>query len=289
VTSVLYIAEPEETSRVAFLATLLYLGGLELFNSSQGIGFLAEALADRVDVRLGVGVREVRADVHPATDGGSRPLSAAPGGPALLTLDDGSQIEADAVIVTVPASQVGPLVPDLPGAVLDAFREVPYGASTPVALGLSRPMSETAFVINLSRLECRTVAAVAFEHNKHPARVPEGHCLLMAYPGAEAGARLLQVSDERVIQAVLHDVEKLYPRISSQVDFARVYRWPYAAAGLRPGDLARRAELRAALPTSGPLFFAGDYLFSSSSIEGSVVSGLKAAERAGSFLRLRAS
>ena len=263
----LHTPEPEETSSVVFLAALLQLGRLELFNSSKGIGFLAEAIAARLDIRLGVGVHHVRADMAPEA------------GPVLLTLDDGTRLEADFAIVTVPAPQVAGLVPDLPRAAVDALREVPYASSTPVALGLGRPMSETAFALNLPRTEFRTVAAVTFEHNKHPSRVPEGRCLLMAYPGAEAGARLLGADDERVVRAVLQDVDKLYPRISSQVEFTRVYRWPHANAGLRPGDLARRAELRAALPEGGPVFFAGDYLHSPSSIESSLVSGLEAADR----------
>lgn len=128
-TSVLYISEPEETSKVALLATLLYLQGLELFNSASGIGVLAKAMAGSLDVRLGFGVDTLRVAERTVAGGGS----------VEALLADGSKLEAAAAICTLPAALVGGLMPQLPEAAHAALSQVPYAATTPVALALARP------------------------------------------------------------------------------------------------------------------------------------------------------
>jgi oxygen-dependent protoporphyrinogen oxidase len=144
------------------------------------------------------------------------------------------------------------------------------------------------FIVNLPRNKrFKHLSAVTIEHNKHPARVPEGRGLLMALPTLDASRELIAREDDEVVRTVLEDVERLHPKVSAHVDFARVYRWEDACSQLRPGDLRRREALRAALPRSGPVLLAGDYLVSSSSIEGSLISGQQAAKAALQYLRDR--
>lgn len=280
--SALYISDPERTSAAAFLASLRYMSGLRLYNSSLGLGVLCDQLAARVIVRTGVTVTRVRAAGQgvEAEAVNTSSAGASAGGHHVL--------EARSLICTAPAPDALRILADLSDECRHHLRQVHYTSNTPVALGLTSPVSGRAFTVSVPRSAGFCLATVTNECCKHAARVPEGRGLLMAYPTAEAGTRFLEADDESVVRRVVRDVEAVYPGSSRLFRWGRVYRWPLACSQLRPGDVRNRALLRSALPQSGPVFLAGDYLASSSSIEGSLVSGLTAARKAQSYLSARA-
>jgi oxygen-dependent protoporphyrinogen oxidase len=262
--SALYLSDPEHISKAALLATIRYVKGLALFNSPRGIGFLAEELARGSRVRLRTEVRSLA--LH------------GDGVRAVLHRDGKDEtVTARAAVCTAAAPDALAAIPEVGEALSSALAEVAYTPSVPVALVLDRRIEEKAFSVSLSRERFKHLALFTHEHNKCAGRVPEGRGLIMAYPGVDASRAFMDLDDGDVVQAVLEDLHRVYPALSDSVESTVVYRWRNACSQLRPGDLRRRAGLRAALPTEGPLVFAGDYLSSSSSIEGSLAGGIAAA------------
>ncbi|MCZ7665530.1 MAG: FAD-dependent oxidoreductase [Thermoleophilia bacterium] len=104
------------------------------------------------------------------------------------------------------------------------------------------------------------------------------HCVHLAYPTAAASWELMSEDDETIARRLLAEVERVYPGIAGDVEGYHVSRWPWAAAQLRPGDVARRQELRKAVNGDGRLVFAGGYLTGVSSIGASTRSGIRAGE-----------
>lgn len=280
--SALYISDPERTSSAAFLASLSYMRGLALYNSPRGLGVLCDELAARVTVRTGITVERVRAAGRGVTvEIVDAPYAGAAAGRRRV-------LEAQSLICTAAAPDALRILPDVDDECRSRLRQVHYTSNTPVALGLELPVPGRAFTVSMPRADGFSLAAVTNECCKHSARVPAGEGLLMAYPTADAGTRYLQMDDEAVVHSVVRDVEAIYPGSARLVRWHRVYRWPLACSQLRPGDVRNRAALRRALPHGGPVFLAGDYLTSSSSIEGSLVSGQTAAREALSYLSGRA-
>jgi oxygen-dependent protoporphyrinogen oxidase len=272
--STLYLSDPEHISKAAFLASMRYTLGLRLLNSAHGIGLLCDTLAGILNVQLATEV-----------------LACHRKGSGVEVVIRGRQGEEAVTAQALISTAVAPVAVRLLGGMLEeeareALGEVAYVPSVPVAIGLdAQVVRGKQFIVNLPRTKRFThLSAVTTEPNKHPGRVPEGKGLLMALPTREASGEFIELDDGEVVRAVLEDVERLYPRVSGHVAFTRVYRWEHGCSQLRPGDLRGRARLRAALPRSGPVFLAGDYLVSSSSIEGSLVSGQQAAKAVLEFL-----
>lgn len=266
--SALYISDPENTSAVALLATLRYVQGIRLFNSPHGIGFLCDELARRVPVRF---MCEVQS------------LTVTDGGVDLKLAASEETLHAKAAILTPPAPDTLHLLPEAGEPLATCLTDVSYTSCVVTAFVIQGRLAEKAFSIALPRDRFPLLASLTCEHNKHPARVPPDRDVLTAYSTAAGGERLLALDDEAVQAAVLREVEQVYPRLSDRVENCRIYRWPVACSQLRPGDLRRRKALQTALPHNGPLFLAGDYLVSSSSIEGSLVSGLASGTRAAQY------
>lgn len=266
--SALYISDPEHTSAAALLATIGYVRGIKLFNSPQGIGFLCRRLAELVPVRFGIQIDSLR-----TTENGVE-----------LRSTSGDAFRANAVICAVPAPDALQLLPDCPATLAAGLRDIAYTSCVVTAFVVRGRLQERAFSVALPRDRFPTLAVLTCEHNKHPERVSPGHDVLTAYSSAHGSQVLLDLDDASLQEAVLREVEGIYPGLSHRVESVRIYRWPLACAQLRPGDLRRRQALQAALPTTGPIYFAGDYLISSSSIEGSLISGQVAGSRAASRL-----
>ena len=262
--SALYLSDPEHLSKAALLATVRYVNGLTLHNSPRGMGFLAEELARGSRVKLRTEVRSLRLRGD--------------GVQAVVRTDGRDEtMVARAAVCTAAAPDASAALPEIGEALASCFDEVAYTSSVPVALALGRRIEEKAFSVSLPRDRFKHLALFTHEHNKCAGRVPEGRGLMMAYPSADASRAFMDLDDADVVHAVLEDLHRVYPALSDNVESTVVYRWRNACSQLRPGDLRRRAALRDALPAEGPLVFAGDYLSSSSSIEGSLAGGLAAA------------
>jgi oxygen-dependent protoporphyrinogen oxidase len=132
---------------------------------------------------------------------------------------------------------------------------------------------------NLLRKDDRVIATVIFDHHKSPHRIPQGKSLVTAILCEPASRRFFAEPDGKITEAVLENVDKLYPGFADKLVFSKVYRWPHGAVQLMPGSVRQQNELRKMLvERRDNLLFAGDGLYKSS-LEIGFNTGVEAANR----------
>ncbi len=260
------LGNPEDNSKVPFLATLKNVMWFKIFSFTTGMGMLPERLAQELDVRLNCPVSNVGSDgknAYEVSVGGHKP----------------EDFLFDAVIFAVPSPVVPRIMQELPPELKMGLEEVEYSKSIVVALAVDKEYKDAAMINNLCRDEFDSVGTLVFDHHKGPGRVPEGKCLATAVLSEKASRSHFDESDERTTSEVLREVESLFPRFSDSILFSRVYRWEYGAVQFPPGALARKSRTRTLVEQQGGnIYFAGDGLYKAS-LEMSYKSGIEAAAR----------
>jgi oxygen-dependent protoporphyrinogen oxidase len=265
--SEIFLGVPEQNSKLAFLATIKNLTRFKIFAFTEGMGVVPEQLMRELDVRLNSPVVKIA----PATREGFYEIHV--GG------ENPKSYVAEGVIVAVPLPLVTNIVDGLPKDLVEGFRSVRYAPSIVTALAVDREYPATSMINNLLRKDDRVVATIIFDHHKSPNRIPEGKSLLTAILCEPASRMLLAEPDGKITEAVIEDVDRLYPGFADRLIFSKVYRWPHGAVQLMPGSVRQRHQLRKMLAKlRGNLLFAGDGLYKSS-LEISFNTGVEAADR----------
>lgn len=105
----------------------------------------------------------------------------------------------------------------------------------------------------------------------------------MTFSPGESGRKLMDKSEDEIIQMKLKDLNDIFPGFSNHVVEAHVMKFPFGSAYIFPG----RAELQPILTKSaGRLFLAGDYL-GSKYTETAIQTGLTAAQNINSLLEFK--
>jgi oxygen-dependent protoporphyrinogen oxidase len=236
-----------------------------------GLGVLADALARGVEVRCGAPVESVA----PAA---GRRLAVGVRGAAPATL------EADAVVLATPAAETlrvagGMLAP----AERDVLAEVRYGPALVLAAGLEAPLGPVATRILVPRAEGGPVETLLVEPGSAGCRVPEGRGLAALVARASWSAAHLDAPDDVVAKDLLGSLDRLHPGASTRCLFARLYRHRQARPRFPVGRYRALARLRGVATdrraAGRRLYLAGDALVEPT-LEGAVVSGLRAADEA---------
>ena len=265
--SEVFLGVPEHNSKLAFLATIKNLTRFKIFAFPEGMGLVPEQLMRELDVRLNSPVVKIA----PATKGGFYEIHVGGENPRSYL--------AEGVISAVPLPLVTNIVGGLPEDVVEGFRSVRYAPSIVTALAVDREYPATSMINNLLRKDNRVTATLIFDHHKSPRRIPQGKSLVTAILCEPASRLLFAEPDGKITEAVLEDVDRLYPGFADRLIFSKVYRWPHGAVQLMPGSVRQQHELRKMLKElQGNLLFAGDGLYKSS-LEISFNTGVEAANR----------
>jgi protoporphyrinogen/coproporphyrinogen III oxidase len=224
-TAGIYGGDGEELS---LRATFPQLRSLELEHGSVLRGLAGHAPAELryppfVSLRSGMG-RLVDALVatleHTAVYAlTARTVQALTGGYAI---DCGHLVEADAVVVAIPAYAASSLLAGLDPELAGVLAEIPYSDSAIVTLGyrledVPHPLDGYGYVVPAS--EGSDVLACTWSSSKWEGRAPEGHALLRVYLRRIPGG-----SDDRLVDLARAELRML--GIESEPVFARVHRWP---------------------------------------------------------------
>lgn len=106
---------------------------------------------------------------------------------------------------------------------------------------------------------------------------------IMTFSPGESGRRLIDKSDEEIIQTYLKDLNEIFPGFSDRVVEAHVNKFPFGSAFVYPG----REKIQPILTKSaGRLFLAGDYL-GTFYTETAIQTGFTAAQNINSLLEFR--
>jgi protoporphyrinogen/coproporphyrinogen III oxidase len=167
-----------------------------------------------------------------------------------LSLGDGSALQADAVILAVPAYVAArllrPLVPDA-ARKLEAIRYVSTGT---ISLGyraeeIGDLLPGHGLVVPAS--EARHVNAVTISSSKFDQRAPEGMVLVRAFFGGSRTPQMMDVPDAELLTLVRAELRQTMG-IRGAPLFHRIYRWPRANPQYDVGHLERVAAIEEALP-----------------------------------------
>ncbi|SCG58416.1 oxygen-dependent protoporphyrinogen oxidase [Micromonospora halophytica] len=215
-----------------------------------GLGRLTEALADRLDVRLGRPVLAV----------------ARAGRKAVVTTESGDVV-ADRVIIAVPGAAALAMVSDPTTAERDLMA-TPYSSGLLVGVPLPRPLHSTQLAASYGVLvhpgERTPIAAVAVASRAHPGTATGD--LLTVMLTHESATTLAAADDHRVAATAVAALAELDPTLRSILPTALsgtlVVRHPQAMPTCPLGHSAAVASYRRcrASRPDDPVVLAGDYL-----------------------------
>jgi oxygen-dependent protoporphyrinogen oxidase len=136
-------------------------------------------------------------------------------------------LEADAVILAVPAFVAAKLLQGIAGDIAPQLNIIPYVSTATINLAyecsqIGHPLSGYGFVV--PRLEKRNIMAATFSSVKFPHRAPEGKVLLRCFVGGAKNEAIVSWGDAELLAAVSGDIEEIL-RIKGKPLLTRIYRW----------------------------------------------------------------
>ncbi len=214
-------------------------GGV-LTSFREGIQYLADALADSLGgiVKPGIAVTAVE---KPGS-GGYR-----------VKCSDGSQQEADLVIVASPAFAAAEMLAGLDGGISGVLRQIPYASMTVICFGYERdrithPLDGFGYLIP-KKEGCSTLGTL-WDSSMFENRAPTGKVLLRSMMGGACFPEYVKLSDDEVTARVKKDL-KATMHITAEPSFVRIFRHPQAIPQYTVGH-GKRLEALAELLKSHP-------------------------------------
>jgi protoporphyrinogen/coproporphyrinogen III oxidase len=217
-----------------------------------GLGTLVDALAARLDA-AGVEVRTgTTVTALAPVDGGWRLTTAAGagGGPATAPVE----VDADAVVLAVPAFAAAPLVGPNAPSVAASLGALDHASVALVALAYAehavpRPLDGSGFLV--PRVEGRLMTACSWASSKWAHLARPGRVLLRVSAGRAGDERAAALDDEALVARLRVELGAAMGIEAAPLE-VRVTRWPRAFPQYGPGHLTRMAEASATLASQAP-------------------------------------
>lgn len=201
----------------------------------DGLGVLVDRLSSALDdIRLGHGVVKVR-----------------PGDPSSVLTPSGS-IDADAVVLAIPAFAAADLIEDVPLAA-ETLKAIRYASVAVAVLGYDPPGPSlpdlSGFLVPPSEGEM-LLTACSYSSKKWAHVGVEGKVILRCSAGRIEDHRAFEMSDEDLVAALLKDL-RATAGITAQPSDVHVQRWPMSLPQYAVGHPERVRELRSLLEPQG--------------------------------------
>lgn len=220
-------------------------GGPPFVSLRDGMGRLVSSVADALARTRILLAREARAIVR---------------GPDAyrIELDDDETIDAEAVVLAVPAFAASELLAPIDDELAGAHAEIPYASSVVVTLAYSAadvpvPLDGYGYVV--PRVEGTDVLACTWTSQKWAGRAPEGFHLIRVYAGRYGGRDLTREADADLLS--LAREELALGGVDADPVLTRVQRFPRGMPQYTLGHGARLARIEAALGELPGLALAG--------------------------------
>ncbi len=177
-----------------------------------------------------------------------------------IQLDDGRQIEADAVCVSLPAYAAANLLQETDAELSTELNAIPYASSATINLAYRRediphPLDGFGFVVPF--VERRSLMACTFSSVKFEGRAPEGFVLLRAFVGGALQPELMELDNDEMNSRVRQDLLDLLG-IEKDPLFTEVSRWQNSMPQYHLGHLDRARRIEARIATLPGLALAGN-------------------------------
>lgn len=208
----------------------------------DGLGTLVDALT----ARLGDAGVEVRT--------GTTVTALARTGAGWRVATTGDAVEADAVVLAVPAFTAAPLLEDHAPSVAAALAGIEHASVALVALAYADPsvpgpLDGSGFLV--PRVEGRLMTACSWASSKWAHLQRPGQVLLRVSAGRAGDERAMAMDDDALVASLRVELEAAMGIRDEPLD-VRVTRWHRAFPQYGPGHLARMADARATLAADLP-------------------------------------
>lgn len=168
----------------------------------------------------------------------------------ILTLDDGTRLKSDHIILATPAYVTAHLLDDLAPNAADKLHEIRYVSTGTISLAFHRaefnhPLN--GFGVVIPRSENRPINAITWTSTKFDHRAPDDHALLRVFFGGSRNPQMMDVGDDELLAIVRRQLHEIMG-VDAAPLFHRIYRWHHANPQYDVGHLARVEAIEAALP-----------------------------------------
>jgi len=166
----------------------------------------------------------------------------------------------DAIIMATPATSAAELLRLTSVELASELGGIQYTSSVTVNLGYKgsvRAALPPGFGFLVPRSEGKRMLAATFVHNKFPHRAPEDRALLRCFIGGACNERVLQSSDEEVVNIIREELQQIIGLTADPL-FTRLYRWQGAMAQYGVGHLERLGRIEGLLQQLPGLTLAGN-------------------------------
>ncbi|MBL4955115.1 protoporphyrinogen oxidase [Neobacillus sp. OS1-32] len=175
-----------------------------------------------------------------------------------LSLNNGDTMEADCIIAATPHKATQAIFSNY--RFFDPFKSVPSTSVATVAMAfpeeaITKDINGTGFVV--SRRSDYSITACTWTHKKWLHSAPKGKALLRCYVGRAGDETIVDLSDDKIVQIVLDDLNKTMD-ITMKPDFTVISRWKNAMPQYTVGHKERLAAILDKMETELPgVFLAG--------------------------------
>lgn len=176
-----------------------------------------------------------------------------------LQVGDGSVVQADHVVLTLPSPVAADLLQPIEPSVTASLRATRYSTVAIVALVLppeAEPTVPGGSGMLVAPDEDTVLAACSFTSRKWPHCTPGGEVLLRCHVHQDRWPEVYALDDEALARRVRADLARL-TGIHHAPLATRVFRWPNAVPHYAVGHLDRLAQVRSALARHPGLLLAG--------------------------------
>jgi len=197
---------------------------------------LEQSLSDSVQLKLNTGAESINYQ----------------DGLYTITLSDGSTLEAEHVIITVPTFAAAPLLK--PHTDTSALDRINYVSVANVVMAFDRKDIETEYDGSgflVPRKEGRTITACTWTSTKWLHTSPDDRVLMRFYVGRAGDEEIVDESDEEITRRVLRDMKELMG-IEATPIFTEITRLHRSMPQYPVGHMKDIAHLRAELAEQRP-------------------------------------
>ena len=176
-----------------------------------------------------------------------------------ITLSNGSEVAADAVIFAAPAFSAARLLRRIEGRLADHLGYITYASAATVNLTYRQndfPKPPDAFGFVVPSIEHRKIIAGSFSSLKFEGRAPVGFILARVFLGGVLQADMMKLSDDDLIAATREEFQALLG-VTAAPGITEVQRWPAGMPQYAVGHLDRVAKIEAIAADIPGLFLAG--------------------------------
>ncbi|HET7841371.1 MAG TPA: protoporphyrinogen oxidase, partial [Terriglobia bacterium] len=203
------------------------------------------------------------------------------GGGYRVGLDDGTALDADAVILALPAHAAARILTSLNADLAGLLAKIPYSSAMTVSMGFRAEQVAglpSGFGFLVPAKARRRLLACTFVDRKFPGSAPEGKALVRCFMGGSRDPEVLRVSDSEALALVQRELRDILG-LAAEPEFTRIHRWPNSMAQYTVGHEARVRAVESELEKLPGIYVAGN-AYSGIGISDCIRTGRAAAQRA---------